>query len=240
MYVKYLLTILVLFLAVNIGIIYYFIFLSEFPAFSNRLDLVEKRVDAFLGDTNVDPALAATASATTTVTTTSELSEETLSSIVSQVSKDVQKQIALDSLKESGSGGSQFGEINHDIYSTIGAKVTYIPLGQATAKSAQNEWKDTPVEIDFNKDDYGEIESIRFEATVKIPTNNGQAKVRLYDTVSGYASGSEILGEGTDGVYVKSGNVLIADGDRTLRMQILTTLDYEAIVENARIRVERK
>jgi len=224
-------------LAINIGLIYYFIFFNHFPSFTNRLDFIEKRLDTYV-ENGIDISEASASASESKTATASGLSDATIESLVNQVSREVKKEIALEDLSSSSQTG--FGEINHDVFSSIGPKVIYVPLGQATTQPTNNEWKNTPVEIDFSTDDYGDISSIRFEATLRIPTGNGQVKARLADTVSGPVAGSEITGEGVDGAYVKSSNLTIPDGDRTFRLQLLTTLDFDAVIENARIRVEMK
>lgn len=236
---KVLLIILVLFLSINIGLIYYFLFFGEFSQLSGRLDLIERRIET-LATGNFDSNQATNSAEIVASISAQPIAEnqDMVEMLVNQVSRQVKRDLAEQALDETE--GSAFGEINQSAFSEYIPKTFYVPIGQATAKSSDNTWKNTPVEVDFNSEDYGDLEKLTFEATLRIPTGNGQVKARLYDTQAGVVAGSEIVGETIEGVYVKSSPLVISEGERTLRLQILTTLDFDGVVENARIKVERK
>lgn len=233
---KILLPILVLFLCVNVGILYYLIFFEDFPDFDRRLSFIETRLERYI---SAPEASSSSSLVQNNLPTPTPLSQSQQDFLVSEITRQVKRELAEDALDEqvAAEGQTGFAPINRNIFEEAVPRVYYVPLGQATGKSSSNDWVDTPVEIDFNLADYREVDSVRFEATVRIPTGNGQVKARLYDTKAGPVGGSEVTGEGIDGQYVKSGPINIAEGNRTLRLQLLTTLNFEAVIENARLRV---
>jgi hypothetical protein len=115
-------------------------------------------------------------------------------------------------------------------------KEFYIPLGQASVKSDSFEWKDTGAEAQLDLSLYGNIKSTSFEATLSAPS--GQVEVRLYNVSDEYeVGGSRMTGDGSQPKLYKSGNLSLPGGTKTYRVQMRTTLQYWATMDNSRIRI---
>lgn len=116
-------------------------------------------------------------------------------------------------------------------------KEFYIPLGSgSTSSTAWEEIKNA--EAYFNPQNYGEIKSITFEALMHIPTANGRVYARLYNVNDkvGLVE-TEIWAEGSAGVRIESPPFHLPSGRKLYRVQLKSTLGYEAILDLARLKV---
>ncbi|MBI5620959.1 hypothetical protein HY949_04215 [Candidatus Gottesmanbacteria bacterium] len=116
------------------------------------------------------------------------------------------------------------------------AKEYYIPLGTGNTKS--NIWQDLPgVEAVINTENYPSIKSVTFEAYLKIPTANGRVFVKLYNVTDKHDVWfSEISSEGPI-LMKKEAVITLERGTKTYRVMGLSTLSYDANIENARLRI---
>jgi len=85
---------------------------------------------------------------------------------------------------------------------------------------------------------YPPIAKAQFEATMRIPTANGQVYAQVFDKTDGHPVwGSELISE-TDTAYIKqSGNLSLPSGNKLYQVQVKSTLGYQAFVESARIKL---
>lgn len=113
----------------------------------------------------------------------------------------------------------------------------YIPLGVGSIKNTT--WTDlSGIESQINSDDYKDAKEIYFEATLRIPTGNGKVFARLYNITDNHPVWfSDVSGEGQSGVLVRSGKISLDKGNKLYRVQMYTTLGYESILDNARIKI---
>ncbi|MEK7166247.1 MAG: hypothetical protein AAB874_05570 [Patescibacteria group bacterium] len=118
-----------------------------------------------------------------------------------------------------------------------GVKEFYIPLGSSSTKST--EWVDvTGVEAYVAPDNYGQIKEMYFEASMRIPTNNGRVYVRLKNVTDNTSLfESELSTEGSTGGLVSSGRIPVPTTTKLYRVQLKTTLGAEALLDNARIKL---
>ena len=225
--------VLLLFLSVNIGILYYMVFFSDFPDFEKRLSLAEQRINTSLA--TKDGALlpnVATDSGSLVV-----LTQQQENKITTEVARTIRRELAeeaLDAKEKEAAASPTPTPTTANGSSTI----HYIPLGGAYSDNANNNWDDTWLEFSFNLGDYQSIKAITFEAGLRHDTGVGQVKARLYDVASGAVGNSEVTASGSDGSYVKSNNISIGSGNRTIRVQLYTTETTRAHIENARLRVD--
>lgn len=112
----------------------------------------------------------------------------------------------------------------------------YIPLGSATTKS--NTWKDLDgVEAVIDTTNYPPIKSVTFEVYLKITTANGQVYAKLYNVTDKHDVWfSEVNSEGPV-LTKKEAMITLEPGAKTYRVMGLSTLKYDANIENARIRI---
>lgn len=119
---------------------------------------------------------------------------------------------------------------------TSQVKEYYIPLGQATARTEHFKWMDTGAEAIVDLSNYEGVKQVTFEATLSV--ESGQVEVRLYNVTDGYAVyGSTLVGEGPDSKLYRSGNLVFHSGAKTYRVQMRTSMEYTAEMDNARIRI---
>lgn len=115
-------------------------------------------------------------------------------------------------------------------------KKYFIPLGSASSKSLET-WKDTGAQVYLDPADYPGA-MITWEASFKIPTANGKVCARLINVNENiFLWGSEICSEGDTYKLISSGPITPWQGNKLYRVQLKTTMDYEAIMEGARIKV---
>ncbi|MCH7951219.1 hypothetical protein IH980_00580 [Patescibacteria group bacterium] len=115
-------------------------------------------------------------------------------------------------------------------------KEFYIPLGSTSLSTEKYSWKDTGLEAILDLSNYPRVSKVTFEATLAVP--EGQVEARLYNVSDSYALfGSTLMGEGLQPKLHRSGNVALPSGNKTYRVQMRTSLNVTANMDNARIRI---
>lgn len=112
----------------------------------------------------------------------------------------------------------------------------YIPLG--SGKTTSREYEGLPgVEVAINTTNYPQMKSVLFEATMHLFPGNGAMLVKLYNVTDGHDVWfSEMSLEGGTKVK-KEAPVTLDPGNKLYRVMVKSTLGYEAIIDNARIRI---
>ncbi len=116
------------------------------------------------------------------------------------------------------------------------AKEYYISLGSGTTKS--NAWQDiSGAEVAIDTANYPAIKSVTFEVFLAIPTANGKVYAKLYNVTDKHDVWfSEVSSEGPT-LTKKEASVTLESGAKTYRVMGLSTLKYDANIENARLRI---
>lgn len=116
-------------------------------------------------------------------------------------------------------------------------KELYIPLGSGSITS-KNYTGLSGVESVIDMANYPNIKSIIFEASMRIPTANGQAYAKLYNVTDSHdVWNSEVYAEGSAGYRAESGEISLASGRKLYRVMMKSTVGYEAILDSARIKI---
>lgn len=116
-------------------------------------------------------------------------------------------------------------------------KEFYVPLGSGSSSSTT--WAEiNNAEVYFDPGNYGKIKSITFEALMHIPTANGRVYARLYnvDDKNGLVE-TEIWAEGATGVRVESSPFFLPSARKLYRVQLKSSMGFEAILDLARLKV---
>lgn len=115
-------------------------------------------------------------------------------------------------------------------------KEYYIPLGSGFTKNSI--WQDIDgVEAIIDTANYPKIKSVTFEVFLKIATANGITKAKLYNVTDKHDVWfSEVSSEGPL-LTKKEASIALDSGAKTYRVMGLSTLRYDANIENARIRI---
>lgn len=114
-------------------------------------------------------------------------------------------------------------------------KKIYIPLGSGTVKS--QDWQDTGAQVYIDPNNFPGAKSFVWEASFKIPTANGRVYGRLINVYDNKVEiwGSEISSEGAVSTLIASAPINLWQGNKLYRVQLKTSMDYEAEMQGARI-----
>lgn len=114
-------------------------------------------------------------------------------------------------------------------------KKAYIPLGAGTVKS--QDWQDTGAQVYIDPLNFPGAKSFVWEASFKIPTANGRVYGRLINVYDNKVEiwGSEISFEGANSTLIASAPINLWQGNKLYRVQLKTSMDYEAVMEGGRI-----
>lgn len=120
---------------------------------------------------------------------------------------------------------------------TTGTKELYVPFGSGVNKSA--DWEDVvglQTYVDSTK--YPDIKKVTFEASVHIPTGNQIAYVRLYNATDQHPVWySEVSLEGGAPKFLVSSPITLDVGNKLYKVQMKTSLQYQAVLDSSRVHI---
>lgn len=116
-------------------------------------------------------------------------------------------------------------------------KEFFVPFGSGS--SSAEDWTDiTGLQATIDTAQYGKIKSAVFEATVRIPTGNQVAYVRLYNVTDKHPVWfSEMSLEGGTPKLLVSDPITLDKGSKLYQVQMKTSLKFPAILDQARVRI---
>lgn len=119
------------------------------------------------------------------------------------------------------------------------AKEFFVPLGAGSTTSS--EWVDVPgAEAFVDSSRYSSIAAVYFEASLRIPTKNGRVYARLFNVTDKHPVWfSEVSTENETGTLL-SAKITLDPGGKVYRVQMKTTLQYQSIMDQSRIRIETR
>lgn len=115
----------------------------------------------------------------------------------------------------------------------------YIPLGGATTlKSTSYKTTGAMAYVDLGK--YGQVKTVYFEVVLSIPTANGTVYARLINVTDSNTPvvGSEVSTFASTPGLLTSSPINLAYGNKLYAVQLRTTMDFEAVLEIARLRIQ--
>ena len=119
-----------------------------------------------------------------------------------------------------------------------GVKEFFISFGSGSNSSS--DWQDVlALQSYIDSANYEDIKSITFEASVHVPTGNQTASVRLFNVTDKHPVwSSEVLfnGGGTP-QFLVSKPITLDKGNRLYQVQMKTQLQFQAILDQARIHI---
>ena len=120
---------------------------------------------------------------------------------------------------------------------TSQTKEFFVPFGSGS--NATSDWEDVPglkAYIDSTK--YSSIKSVVFEASVRIPTGNEVAFVRLFNETDKHPVWfSEVSLEGGEAKLLVSSPITLDTGNKLYKVQMKTSLKFTAILDQTRIHI---
>jgi hypothetical protein len=116
-------------------------------------------------------------------------------------------------------------------------KEVYIPLGTGSTRS--QDWEAiSGAEAVIDPVNYPAIKSMIFEASVRIPTGNGQVSAKIFNVTDQHDVWySEIVSEGPVSQRQESKEINLASGRKLYRVMMKSSMGYEAILDSARIKI---
>ena len=121
--------------------------------------------------------------------------------------------------------------------SNFSVKEFFIPFGSGVNSS--DDWEDVGgLKASIDSENYGDVKTITFEASIRIPTGNQTAYVRLYNATDKHPvwSSDVSLDGGTPALLV-SKPITLDNGNKTYQVQMKTSLKYSAILDQARLHI---
>lgn len=116
-------------------------------------------------------------------------------------------------------------------------KEFFVPFGSGS--NAASDWEDVPglkSYIDSTK--YSSIKTVVFEASVRIPTGNEKAYVRLFNETDKHPVWfSDVSLEGGIAQLLVSNPITLDSGNKLYKVQMKTSLKFTAILDQARIHI---
>lgn len=207
-------------LSFNVALLYYLMFFGEYGSMVRRLRILEARVGSLATQLGVeeDPLL---------LTQGMGLTEADVRRIAADAALSAQSNYLP--VLGAESEASRSGEID-----------VYIPIGSATAKSQSFNWLNVPAEATVSWDRLGQVKEVWFEAGLRVPTGNGWVEARLVSEDGSIIAGSELVGGDQDGAFVRVALQNPTALPAKLKLQMRTSMQYDGVVESARLQVVRE
>lgn len=113
----------------------------------------------------------------------------------------------------------------------------FIPFG--SGQSSASDWQNvTGLQAYIDSNNYPNIKSVVFEASVHIPTGNQSASVRLFNATDQHPVWfSEVSLSGGDPKFLISQPITFDSGNKLYQVQMKTQLQFPAVLDQARIHV---
>lgn len=120
-------------------------------------------------------------------------------------------------------------------YSSV--KEFFVPFGSGS--NSTDDWADVSgLQAYIDSASYGRIKSVTFEATVRIPTGNETAYVRLFNLTDKHPVWfSEVSLEGGTAKLLTSKPITLDSGNKLYQVQMKTSLKYPAILDQVRLHI---
>lgn len=132
---------------------------------------------------------------------------------------------------------------NGDIYprntSSTSSEAREFIIQFGAGKTLSKDWEDIPgLNANIDSTNYRKIKSVQFEASMRIPTANGQMYVRLFNKTDGHPVWfSEVTTESATSVLKQSPNITLDSGNKLYQVQVRTSLSFESILDSSRIKI---
>ena len=116
-------------------------------------------------------------------------------------------------------------------------KEFFVPFGAGSNSS--DDWQDiSGLRATLDPANYGSIKTVIFEATIRIPTGNEIAYVRLYNTTDKHPVWfSDVFQEGGTPQLLTSKPISLDSGNKTYQVQMKTSLKYPAYLDQSRLHI---
>ena len=116
-------------------------------------------------------------------------------------------------------------------------KEFFVPFGSGSNSS--DDWQDVAgLKASLDLANYGSIKTVTFEATIRIPTGNETAYVRLYNATDKHPVWfSDVSLEGGTAQLLISKPITLDTGNKTYQVQMKTSLKFQAFLDQSRLHI---
>lgn len=116
-------------------------------------------------------------------------------------------------------------------------KEFFVPFG--IGSNSSDDWQDIAgLKVTLDPANYGSIKIVTFEASVRIPTGNETAYVRLYNATDKHPVWfSDVSLEGGTPALLISKPITLDLGNKTYQVQMKTSLKYPAYLDQSRLHI---
>jgi hypothetical protein len=116
-------------------------------------------------------------------------------------------------------------------------KEFFVPFGSGFNSS--DDWQDVGgLKATLDLANYGSIKTVTFEATIRIPTGNETAYVRLFNATDKHPVWlSEVSLEGGTPQLLISKPITLDSGNKTYQVQMKTSLKFQAFLDQSRLHI---
>lgn len=128
--------------------------------------------------------------------------------------------------------------VAQQVKTRLDVKEFFVPIGAGTNSSG--EWEDVPgLQVTIDSNQYGNIKSAVFEATVRVPTLDEWVKVRLFNLTDNRAvSSSEVsFTIGSPPTLLVSSPITLDSGIKTYKVQMKTQIRHPSYLDQSRIHI---
>lgn len=123
--------------------------------------------------------------------------------------------------------------------STAKQPTIYIPFGGSASEGDRNWFSVEAFEISLDPNNFPGYTGVRLEVNAKLSEPVGTGNFRLYNQTDGSAvSGSDVSTTANKFTLLTSSSFKLPSGTKTYKFQIKSTEGYQAIVNQARLKVE--
>ena len=116
-------------------------------------------------------------------------------------------------------------------------KEFFVPFG--TGSNSSDDWQDVSgLKATIDTANYGSIKTVAFEASVRIPTGNETAYVRLFNATDKHPVWfSDVSLDGGTPQLLISKPITLDSGNKTYQVQMKTSLKFQAFLDQARLHI---
>lgn len=118
------------------------------------------------------------------------------------------------------------------------SKEYYIPFGSGSGD--YSDWTDVPgLQAYIDSTSYGNINTVTFEGSIHVPSNNQIVSIRLLNATENRVIGGSQLdfNGGPDSVFKASVPITLDYGQKLYKVQLKTQLRYNTIIDQARVHI---
>lgn len=116
-------------------------------------------------------------------------------------------------------------------------KEFFVPFG--IGSNSSDDWQDVAgLKATIDPANYGSVKTVVFEATVRIPTGNETAYVRLYNSTDKHPVWfSDVSLDGGTPQLLISKPITLDSGNKTYQVQMKTSLKFQAFLDQSRLHI---